>query len=278
MFVWELALSPSLGEMPKDTLKAAHNLVGTMEKASSTMLQRALSFAEAALCGRSLPAYNGAGHLSIRNIPIGCEAEATEIYHGVAKLKGDPTNLEELIELTRQARTPFIVDFNGSLDVRQWRLFVENVRSDALLYVEQPCAASEPCSLSGIGFAVYADESCQAWPVEALHAQGFSGLVLKPIRYSFDTLGKTIGFAKTAKMQTILGRMVGDYVEEWHLGALNAAVSINIDNWHDTRELLSATSPPAWLSSEDSNPPWAEMAAYTCASYSHILTVPTLLE
>ena len=278
VFVWELALSPSLGEMPNDILKEIGTLLGNIEQARSSMISRALSFAKASLAGHSFSVHRDALKLSIINVPIGSEDQAGQVQHGVAKLKGDPTNIEKLIELTRSTTHPIIVDFNGSLDDKSWKDFAESCRAEALLYIEQPQHPSQPALLSNIGFPVYADESCQLWAINELRRQGYKGVVLKLMRYNFGDLKRMIEISRSVQMQSVLGRMVGDYIEEWHLRQFSAAASINVSNWQDTRELSSFDVVPDWVVSLNTTPPWEEMATYVCATYTHVLTIPTALE
>ena len=215
-FIFELPLSPSLGEMPEDVLfecMAWDKEISYID-IKSKMLKRSIKYFQWSLqssfvLSKLVPIKK----YIFQTIPIGQNKRLirNDVLH---RYKGSSNNLEGLIKITLEQNEPWSVDFNGSLNYEQWELFCSKAFFAKCAYIEQPLAIGklnqEMANLCPV--ALYADEEMEWLSNENFVSSPYSGMVLKPIRHDPDELIKWIEIARAYKIPCVVGGMVCDYV------------------------------------------------------------------
>lgn len=178
-FIFELPLSPSMGEMPEE-------LITQFKMQTITpMLNRAIEiYRFFKIDDFEFPKENQPDkEYSFETFGIGDEPQLTA--NEIVRLKGDPSSIMKIISYSLKAKQDWMVDFNSSLTMDEFSFFLGKIEKKHLIGIEQPVAEN---------LSITAPSNIIMWADETLRTQngnlreciklGYNGFILKPIYFS----------------------------------------------------------------------------------------------
>ena len=211
-FLYELPLSPSLGEMPRDILTIldrkkiqAFNLSPHLKRACSYFFGLALhDFRSEFYC----PLY------SLKMCTYSLHEWPEQEDNHIFRLKCNAKNLNQLILYSKRINSQWTVDFNGSLNKELFLCFLQKANFKNCLWIEQPLKSGELShSLAkNSRIPIYADEDVTFMRPENFIESPYKGLMLKPIRHDFPEFLKWLQFAHRFKIPCLIGNQICDVV------------------------------------------------------------------
>lgn len=227
-FIYEVPLSPSLGEMPKDLfhLFSSHKMEAFDR---SVNLKRAISYYHGM---KKFPLKEETPR-KMRINTYGIGDWAHNLFQDIARLKCDGKNVVKLIEFSFETDHPWCVDFNASLNENQWKYFLAASNLRHCQWIEQPLPINKLtdrlASLSPID--LYADEEMsQLTPKQFLNSP-YRGFMLKPVRHDFEHLIKWIEFSRHYQIPAMINSLVSDCVSISLCKFFNRYMTIEIEEF-----------------------------------------------
>ncbi len=229
VFIHELPLSPSLGEMPND-IKIALKQHHTKALFRSTHLRRSLSWLNMKTTDfTSFQKKKPINTLSLQTFGIGDWPVTNRL--SVVKIKSDLKSIKQLIAFSKNSTNRWCVDFNGSLSEEAWTYLIKNANFDNCLWVEQPF----PCSKLTFKLAnqspvsIYADEEISRLSPATFKSSPYTGFILKTIKHDFSVFLEWLTFAQNNEIPCIIGTQVCDEVSSSLCRFFNQFSTICVD-------------------------------------------------
>ena len=178
-FIFELPLSPSMGEMPEELITQFKMKIIT------PMLNRAIEiYRFFKIDDFEFPKENRYDkEYSFETFGIGDEPQLKS--NEIVRLKGDPSSLKQIISYSLKTKQDWMVDFNSSLTMDEFSFFLGKIDKKHLIGIEQPVAEN---------LNITAPPNIIMWADETLRTQngnlreciklGYNGFILKPIYFS----------------------------------------------------------------------------------------------
>lgn len=233
-FIFELPLSPSLGEMPTDVLDELNkfNKSFSVHQVNSKYFEIAWSYFE----GLFLNDFLGFDirkqkEIYFKTLSIG--SDKPDKYcnrYTVCKFKSSPSSMEDVVRISKTMNSPWSVDFNRSLSIDNFLYFIGKARLDFCMFIEQPLSLGEMNEeIAKMCYVpIYADEDMAVLNKSSFKESGYEGLVLKPIRHNFYELISWIDFAIDFDIPFLFGNMVSDSVADDLVKFFNQYASLKI--------------------------------------------------
>lgn len=211
VFIYELPLSPSLGEMPIDVFtRLTKEQFGAFT--TSTHLRRAFSYYE------SLPKINFDSRMlpliELNLVTYGIHDWPNTNNNAVNRLKCNSRNINSLIQYSKNAMNKWVVDFNGSLNEEEFLYFLKYAALKNCIWVEQPLKPGvlNILFLNETPIPIFADEDMLYLSQKNFHESGYKGCFLKPIRHNCLELMTWLKFVHEKEIPCIIGNPICDIV------------------------------------------------------------------
>lgn len=211
-FIYELPLSPSLGEMP-DEIKATLLRDQLHAFQTSTHLKRALSWCHMMLKDYTdFLNYQPLQTFLLETFGIGDWPLTGQ--EKLVRLKCNLQSVESLITYSWTTSNQWSVDFNGSLEESTWLYFTRHVNFKNCVWIEQPLPACQLThALARYSSApIYADEEMAYLSPSLFLTSPFKGFILKPIRHDYAPFMEWLYLAQQFKIPCIIGNNVCDTI------------------------------------------------------------------
>lgn len=230
-FIYELPLSPSLGEMPIDLLQAFEGKDNAFSGPTipSPIIQNALSYYLYFQTHRLTPV---TAQEKFKIVTVGIDQEYQTTNESVVhRFKGAKKNLGHLIHLSQELGNPWIVDFNQSLDQEDLIYFISRANLKHCLYIEQPLKAGTASAelLKSLASPIFADEEVPFIEWQIFHQSGYAGVVLKPLRLNAERLFEWLRFCDQQSVPALIGGMFSDSIALEFNRFLNQFTSWQLD-------------------------------------------------
>jgi len=228
-FIYELPTSPSVGGKVEDIVDFSKGNVNPKSLDSlRPLIKRMLSYYYA-LCLQkiSIPIFNGKP-IKIHTYSIGEKIDISPEY--IAKIKGGPFILDQLIDLTDSCNRKWIVDFNASLNKEEWVYFCKKANFQNCKFIEQPCKLgilnSDLALLCPVD--IYADEEMLQLTPEKIFSSPYSGFILKALRHNAYKLIEWIKFGQTYNFPFMISSMISDTIAQDFDLLINESATYNL--------------------------------------------------
>lgn len=226
LFAMEMPLSPSSGESVEDVLCSIDNASSPI----SPSILRFMSYLNSFCLQRSPPDMladkfqSQRSTLDLVTFDIRSVSLVPRDFSGIAKLKGSPSNIPDIIQAMKGSSCRYILDFNGSLTRNQYEEFVQMVCADKIVGVEQP---TKNC-WEGLDLCLpmIADNCLTHYGYSNIAAAGFMGFVFKPFLNDFNLLKRCV--ENPAGLWGVVGSNVSGPIDASLVSLVNNVMPIKL--------------------------------------------------
>ena len=212
-FPFELPLSPSMGEMPNDTILMAK------EKKLSRMTKRALSYYKGMILDPfTLPIVEPIKQFHTITYDINNKNIQEGDY--LQRFKGSVDNMQTIIDWSHANNDTWTVDFNEGLNHEQLKYFIDNAKLDNCVFIEQPIPSGD-FSLPESPVDYWVDEGLKNLSPNKFLESPFKGFMLKPIAFNFDEFHEWIAMAVKNEVPFFVSGLTCDNLHHEFLKAWN---------------------------------------------------------
>lgn len=201
-FAFELPLSPSMGEMPSETIDQAK------KNQISMMTQRALSFYQ----GMTASDFKRPEVMPQKTFhTITYDINSTEIEEGsyLQRFKGSSENMSEIIDWSQNHKDTWTVDFNAGLNEEELRTFLKEADLENCQFIEQPMPAGD-LTLPKSPVPYWVDEGLKELAPNRFLESAYKGFMLKPLAFDFPRFLEWMNFAKENQIPFFISGLACD--------------------------------------------------------------------
>jgi len=201
-FAFELPLSPSMGEMPDETISMAKKGI------ASPMVLRSLGFYK----GMNSNNQNISKVSPLKKFhTITYDINNKEYHEGnyLQRFKGSAHNMNEIAEWSHKNKDQWTIDFNAGLSKEELESFIEMADLSNCLFIEQPLLPGAS-SLPEAPVDYWADEELKELAPNKFLESNFRGFMLKPLAFDFQEFCDWITFANKSEIPFFISGLACD--------------------------------------------------------------------
>jgi hypothetical protein len=147
----------------------------------------------------------------------------------IVKIKGSSKYLESITKWSHSYNGQWAVDFNCSLEVREFQKFLIQANLRNCFFIEEPLLLSEPIDyLFNAGVDIWIDERLKDIDLSSKSNDFFSGAFIKPILYKYNSLLEIIHDLNNIDKPFIISSVICDNLYHNFLIYLNSISPIKL--------------------------------------------------